>query len=114
MSKIDRKVSHWDHRDLYRAILKALRQLEGRLPDSLRTIDLVAAEVSREPEFCSIEKKAIESATKDLEGASQGGMTLRDASIVLHVSQAELERRLSNLTKDSTEPRRRSSFRENG
>jgi hypothetical protein len=103
----------WDQRSLYLAILRSLRQLDGRLPDKPRTLDMVATEVSRESEFSGIDIKSIESAIVDLEGASQGGMTFRNNSdnIVLHVSVAELERRLTILTKQSSEPRRQSSFR---
>jgi len=101
----------WDTRSLYSAILRALRQLDGRLADKPRTIEMVATEISREKEFTGIDGKSIDKAISDLEGGSQGGMTLRERNIILHVSVAELERRLNNLIKNSSEPRRLSSFR---
>ncbi|OGN76346.1 MAG: hypothetical protein A2X25_08970 [Chloroflexi bacterium GWB2_49_20] len=100
----------WDKRSLYRAILNALRHLGGRLMDSPRTIDLVAGEVSRDKEFLGINKESIKEAASELAGASQGGMTFRDPNIIMHVSVDELERRLINLTKGTSEPRRLSSF----
>jgi len=101
----------WDQRSLYLAILSALRQLNGRLLDRPRTLDLIAGEISRNGEFLSIDEKSIERAVIALAGASQGGMTFRKNSVILHVSLSELERRLMPLTKKSSEPRRLSSFR---
>jgi len=102
----------WGTRDLYQAILDALKELEGRLSDSYRTVDMVATEVSDMPLFSSIGKEDIERAITDLAGASQGAMTLRDQIIIVHVSHDELERRLEGLTRQSGEPRRQSGFRE--
>jgi len=102
----------WDTRTLYKAILQALRQLEGRLPDRRRTIDMISAKVSDQSGFDNIEGSQIESAIIELANASQGGMTLRDKNVLIHVSYDELERRLGGLTKEPAEPRKLSSFRE--
>jgi len=102
----------WGTRDLYQVILDALQELEGRLSDSHRTVDMVATKVSDIPLFSSIGKEDIERAITDLAGASQGAMTLRGQTIIVHVSHDELERRLEGLTRRSGEPRKQSGFRE--
>jgi hypothetical protein len=110
--KVDEYLSEpqWDQSDLYTSILIALKQLEGRLSDSPRTIDMIAVEVSR-GKLSNIGRKEVERAINDLQGASKGGLLVRNESVILQVSISELERRLSNLIKKSTEPRRLSSFR---
>ncbi len=102
----------WDYSTLYEAILNALRELDGRLPDRPRTVDMIAAQVAQKPEFREIHGEDIENTIKELASSSQGGMTLREEKIIIHVSLDELERRLSGLTKRSTKPRRVSNFRE--
>jgi hypothetical protein len=103
----------WDIRELYKAILKALRRLEGRLSDSPRTIDMVATKVSDWSRFTGIDVSDVEKAVRELTASSQGAMTLRDGAILIHVSYDELDRRLEGLTKCSGEPRRLSHFRGN-
>jgi len=44
----------WENRALYKAVLIALRQLEGRLTDRQRTVDMVATKVSDQPEFSKV------------------------------------------------------------
>ena len=39
------------NKSLYRAILKSLRGLEGRMTDEPRTVAMIRTEVSRQPEF---------------------------------------------------------------
>ncbi|MBA3534852.1 MAG: ATP-binding protein, partial [Ardenticatenales bacterium] len=75
----------WDHRGLYRAILVAFQELEDRLPDSDRTVELIAGEVSRLPEFRRITKEAVREAMIELSAASQGGMTYREGAVVVHI-----------------------------
>jgi len=102
----------WDARQLYRAILEALRKLEGRLPDRPRTIDMIATEVSDHPRFSGIEVSNIEKAVRELAASSQGAIVLRDDRVLIHVAYDELDRRLEGLTKQPGEPRGLSSFRE--
>lgn len=104
----------WDATALYRGVLRALVSLEGRLPDSPRTVDLVAGEVSREPRFREVRREDIERAVRDLASASQGALTLRDARIRINTSAEELARRLSPLTRYSGTPRRPGRFRNDG
>lgn len=100
----------WEATELYSAILDALIQLEGRLADSPRTIDHVAAEVSRDAQFREIERKTIEKATRQLAAVSQGSLTVRDSTITLNTSTEELGRRLSHLTSRLGGPRRTGRF----
>lgn len=102
----------WNQNSLYLGIVRALRQLDGRLKTSLRTVRMVATEVSRETEFMNIDEEVIERAISDLAGASQGAMILRGENIILQVSVSELERRLISVIKNPKEPRRLSSFRQ--
>jgi len=44
----------WENRALYKAVWIALRQLEGRLTDRQRTVDMVATKVSDQPEFSKV------------------------------------------------------------
>jgi len=103
----------WDTRELYKAILQALRELEGRLSDRPRTVDMIATQVSSRPRFAGVEGGDIEKAVKELAASSQGAMTFREGRIFVHVSHDELDRRVGGLTKCSGEPRRLSSFRGN-
>lgn len=102
---------NWANRDLYVAVVTALRALEGRLPDSPRTIDMIASEVSRNVGFQSISRAEIERAISDIVSASQGALTLRDDRVQLHASYDEIERRASGLTGSSGTPRRGTTFR---
>lgn len=102
-----------DETALYRAILKALRQLEGRLKDRSRTVDMISTQVSNDSAFAAVDDSAIDVAIRDLASASQGGMTIRgDRIVYIHVSYDELDRRLSGLTKQSGDPRGISGFRQ--
>jgi hypothetical protein len=100
----------WTEVDLYRAVRTALIDLEGRLPDAARTVDLVAAEVSRDAGFAGIEMKAVYEALRQLAAASKGGLSLRDRTIRMHVSPEELDRRVAVLTTDQAQPRRSGRF----
>jgi len=101
----------WDNRALFRAILKALRDLEGKIPDRLRSVDMVTAMVAAQPNFGVIEGKIVEAAVAQLAGASQGAITLTDHTILIHVSLEEVERRVAGLTKQPGDPRKVSNFR---
>lgn len=101
----------WTNVDLYQAILRALQELQGRLKDRPRTVDMLASEISREEEFSDINASDVEEAIRKLASASQGGMTFRDNSVRVYVGHEELERRLQNLTKQHISTRRLSEFR---
>jgi len=105
---------NWDMHSLYRAILEALRQLEGQLVDAPRSVDMIAVVITAKPEFRGIEKNTIATAVKNLAAASQGGITFRGEGniIVMHASYDEIERRLEGLTKKPGVPMRASSLGE--
>jgi hypothetical protein len=101
----------WDARDLYCAVVDALKGLEGRLKDAVRTVELVAGEVSRVEQFKDVSRSEVEKALRELAHASQGGMVLMDSRIIIHSSLEELARRVRGLTRSRGSPRRRGSFR---
>lgn len=99
----------WDMRELYIAILSTIKELEGFLPNSARTIEMIAYPVCRSnPNLANVQMEEIRRAVRELAGASKGGMTLRDDKIIIHVSLDELERRLSGLLAQSAKPRKES------
>lgn len=103
----------WQHMDLYRAIFQSLEELEGRVPTMPRTVDLVIGRLASNDLLKDISKDQVVDALRDMEGASQGGMKVRDGeTIALLISLQELKRRMSSLLKDSGQPRRVSSFRQ--
>lgn len=102
----------WNARSLYRAVLDSLRRMHGRLPGSLRSVDMIASEMSAVPEFANITKEEVEKAVREVASASQGLMNLRDDKIILvHGDLDELERRLDGLLGSAGQPRRTGNFR---
>jgi hypothetical protein len=103
----------WEMRALYQAIVRALIELEGRLSDSPRTVDMVAGEVSRYPEFVGVRRQDVAQAVRDLAHTSQGGLTLTGEEVIhVHVAYEEIERRVNQLTARHGPSRRKSTFRE--
>src|SRR5258708_10867837 len=102
---------NWEMRDLYKAIIEALEQIEGRVADSPRTPEMIAIEISREDRFRSISLEAVEKAISELAHASQGVLLYRGRTILINGSLAEIERRLDRLTGHAGEPRKTSTFR---
>ena len=103
----------WDHRSLYLAVLYALRGLEGRLLDQMRTVSHIAAEVTRQQEFVDVPQGEIRKALADLSGASEGTLVLKeDGRIIVNASLDEIDRRLRGLTGVGGEPRRGGTFRD--
>lgn len=100
----------WRQRDLYIEILTALRSLEGRLPDSPRTVSLVAGEVSRHPEFAAVKTSDVERAIRELAGGSQGALALSGDRLLLNTSLDELGRRLTGVLGAPGTARRESTF----
>ena len=88
----------YDSRDLYRAVLASFRSLAPRLQNTPRHILLVAAEVSREEMFASIDTPAVRKAVEDMARASKGIMYITDDDNVYILGDLdELERRVSEL-----------------
>ena len=105
-------VPTWDNRRLYQGILKVLKDLDGRLSDTPRSVDLIAGRIITEDELDTVLGTDVEDGVRQLAAASQGGMTVRDPNVHIHVSIEELERRVAHLTNpQTTSPRRLSSFR---
>jgi hypothetical protein len=102
---------NWEVRDLYNAILNALEQLEDRLVDSPRTLDLIAGEISRDNRFRNIKLDDVDKALRELAHASQGLLVLREKTVYINGAYAEIKRRLDGLTGHSGEPRKTSTFR---
>lgn len=102
----------WDTRRLYQAVIEALKSLKDRLPDVVRTVDLVAGEVSRLPEFRGIKHADVTASIRELAHASRGALTLSDSRILVHHSIEEIERRVAALTGDPGEPRKPGGFRQ--
>lgn len=108
----------WIQRDLYRAIVEALAELEPVLPDSPRTVGMVSATIAPKPGFGQIPLEHIKTAVEQLGKASQGMLYLTDGDGAeggtVHVRGAleELRRRVQQLTgEDDVPPRRRGVFR---
>jgi hypothetical protein len=110
---VDRLLSSpdWDQRALYRAVLAALRSLEGRLPGTPRRVEHIHSEISRGSEFRETPEADVTRAISDLAGASQGALVLRSRQLVLNTSLDELEVRVKALVGEPGTPRRPSTFR---
>lgn len=97
-------------RELYYEIVRALRQMEGRLPDASRDVAMIGGEISRNKKFRSIELSRVRQAIRELAGASKGGLMLRDNdNLVLQVDYDELERRVEGMTGRAAPARRKST-----
>lgn len=102
----------WDTRNLYAAVIASLRKTQDRLPGSLRSIEMVAYEISGDQEFKGITKDEVDRAVRDVAAASQGLLSLRDDKILVYGDFDEIERRLNSLIGKSGPPRRSGNFRE--
>ncbi len=102
----------FDKADLYIAIVAALADLENRLRGTPRNISMIAAEISRDQKFATVEIIQVREAVTDLARASSGMLHLseKDEVSVLGVLD-ELRRRISHITGKEAPPRRRGTFR---
>lgn len=98
-------------RELYRAIVDALKSLDSRLPGTQRNIHHIAAEVSRTEEFSNLRIEELTTAVRNVAGASQGALTLRDERLIVNTSIDELKLRLGGILGTSSTTRRKSTFR---
>jgi hypothetical protein len=103
----------WRHQDLYRAIVKALRDLEGTGSDAVRDVSMVLGALSARPEFKGIQMKDVETAVSQLASASKGAIRFRpeQSKIVVNTDWDELERRVAALTGVAGAPRKPGPFR---
>lgn len=104
----------WTRRDLYVAILESLESLEGYMPNSPRTIDMLAASIAMTEGFGGIERADILEAAEQMAQASKGMLhvTRSDGAIRVPGSLDELRRRLKAMTGQDGAPRRRGTFRD--
>lgn len=97
---------------VYQGVVAALESLQGRLRDLPRTVDMVAAEVSRLPGLESVGGADVQSAVVDLASVSRGLLHVtEDRQIAILGDIEELKRRVSGLTQDDASPRRLGTFR---
>lgn len=101
----------WSRRDLYRAIVVALRDLEGKLPDRPRTIDLIASNVAQQPGLGDVQGGDLENAIVELASASKGAVIVSGQMLTLNTSVDELETRLSALLGNPGVARRSGTMR---
>jgi len=102
----------WNSQKLYGAILSALRDLEGRLPNTVRKISHVAVTLASNSMFTGVDEVDVERAVAEMAGASKGSLELRDRNIMLLTSLDEVERRLAGLLSNPAIPRRPSQLLE--
>ena len=103
----------WEKRSLYLAVVKTLREVHDVLKNSSRTTMMVATRIVDKAGFDNVEEQDVLDAVRDIAAASQGGLRVRDGSvIVLNVDYDELERRIQSLTGKPGAPRRKGVFGE--
>ena len=101
----------WEYRDLYRAVVRALRGMHNKLTDSPRSITMIAGAITNMDGFEGIQESDIRQAVSDLASASRDALLLRDNGAVrLNVDYDELERRVEALTEQPGNSRRQGVF----
>ncbi len=101
----------WNQPMLSNAIIEALRQLEGRLRDSPRSVTAVATVLSVDPRFEGIQKEDVRKAVSNLAASSQGALVVDGDNLVILTSYDELARRVASQTGNGTIPLRSSRLR---
>ena len=101
----------WESQDLYKAVVRALRDTRNMLQRSHRNVTMIATQIAQMDGFADIEETEVRRAISDIAGASHGGMLLRSNNVVLlNVDIEELDRRVQALTRQTGSPRRRGAF----
>jgi hypothetical protein len=100
----------WSRRDLYQAIINALRNLDGKLPDQPRTFQLIAGIVSQQADMGEVRGAELEKAVVELAAASKGALAVSGQALRLNTSIDELETRVSPLLGKPGRPRRDGSM----
>lgn len=103
----------WSRRDLYKAVIAALRDLDGKLSDRPRTFELIAGIVSQQPNMGEVKGAELEKAVVELAAASKGALTVSGKALRLNTSIDELETRVSALLGKPGRPRREGSMHAN-
>ena len=104
----------FDKTSLYRAVVRALGDLQPRLRSTQRTVDHIATEISRYEGFETVDTPDVRDAVSDLSRASSGMLYVSDETGGVFVlgSLDELRRRIAHLTGDSAPARRAGTFKE--
>lgn len=103
----------WSQREMYRAVVDALKSMDGRLTDRHRTVDMIAGEISGRPEFRDVKSSHVNDAVRAVAHASQGLLQyFSHDRVVIRGDYDELERRVAQLIGRTPNPRRASTFRQ--
>lgn len=102
----------WTRQDLYKAIIQALHELDGKLPDRPRTLDQISANVAQMPGLGAVRGDDLERATIELAGASKGALIVSGQRLQLNTSVDQLETRAASLLGGPGKPRRAGTMRE--
>ena len=100
-----------DIQNYFRKIITILKNFSkpGILPNTVRTVQHISAMLAQEHD--GISDEIVRNALVQISGSSQGMLRLSKNSIIFSGEIEELERRVSNLTGQSGEPRKLGSFR---
>lgn len=101
----------WDQPTLSNAIIQALRLLDGRLPDSPRSVTAIATVLSGDPKFEGITTDDVRKAISNLSASSQGALVMDGENLIILTSYDELARRVAGLTGNGSIPLRSSKLR---
>jgi hypothetical protein len=103
----------WIQEELRRNVIEALDLLQDRLPDSKRTIDVIAGVLTMKPGFETASTNDIGEALSQLAKASKGMLYVaEDGEIFVRGAMDELQRRVVALTGMPAAPRRQGTLRE--
>ena len=88
------KDSGWTARELHECVVDAIVELHGRLPDSPRSVDMIASTVSSRGRFREIRRQEVESAIRDIEVITSGGLRLNNGIVEIKISLEDLSGRV--------------------
>ncbi len=84
---------------LYQTILKSIRDLEKRIIDKTRNIEMIRVEVSRYDPFNNITSDEIRDAIKYLSGKTNNAILIKGEDVLVNVSMGKLVNELTRFTK---------------
>jgi Histidine kinase-, DNA gyrase B-, and HSP90-like ATPase len=103
----------WIQEELRRAIVEVIVDLQDRLPNSRRTVDIVAGALAMRDTFKNTDLASIGEALNQLAKASKGMLYIKeDGEIFVRGSTDELRRRVAGLTGQEAPPRRQGTLRD--
>ena len=100
-----------DIQNYFREIIRILKNFSrpGKLPNTVRTVQHISAMLAQD--YDGITDEIVRKALVQISSGSQGILRLSGDAIIFSGEIEELERRVSNLTGQSGEPRKLGSFR---